>query len=162
MGYLVRQHGCKVANELGGEPGDEPGPWVPRHHPVRLKVHLHFGPRAARCSVWVSSRAPCARTARARWGSASRRPIPKNGRKFGVFMVFRGSGAHAHRVLAVVVAGAARRWVRVMERPMGAPLEVNFQPFLALKNPIFRPFGSRNASETAENGWRNGRVSAKI
>jgi hypothetical protein len=33
---------------------------------------------------------------------------------------------------------------------MGAPLEVNFQPFLALKNSIFRPVGSRNASETAE------------
>jgi hypothetical protein len=54
------------------------------------------------------------------------------------------------RALAVVVAGAARRWVGVMQGPTGAPLEVGFQAFLALKNPNFRPFGSRNASETAE------------
>jgi hypothetical protein len=33
---------------------------------------------------------------------------------------------------------------------MGAPLKVGFQAFLALKNPNFRPFGSRNTSETAE------------
>jgi hypothetical protein len=64
--------------------------------------------------------------------------------------VFRGSGAHAHRAHAVVVAGAARRWLRVMGGHTGAPLEVNFQPFLALKTPNFRPFGSRNASETAQ------------
>jgi hypothetical protein len=48
------------------------------------------------------------------------------------------------------VAGAARRWVAVMEEHTGAPLEVNFQPFLALKNRNFSPFGSRNASVTAE------------
>ena len=65
-------------------------------------------------------------------------------------MVFRGSGAHTGRALADVVAGAARRWVGVMEGPTGAQLEVDFQAFLGLKNPIFRPFGSRNASETAE------------
>jgi hypothetical protein len=69
----------------------------------------------------------------------------QNGRKFG-----RGSGAHAHRELAVVVAGAARRWVGVMEGPTGAPLTLNFQAFLALKNSNFRPFVSRNGSETAE------------
>ena len=65
-------------------------------------------------------------------------------------MVFRGSGAHAGRALAVVVAGAARRWVGVMEGHTGAPLEVNFQPFLGLKNRNFRPFGLRNGSETTE------------
>ena len=74
----------------------------------------------------------------------------QNGRQFGVFTVFKGSGAHTGRALAVVVAGAARRWVGVREGHTGAPLEVNFQPLLDLKNPNFRPFGSRNASETAE------------
>jgi hypothetical protein len=64
--------------------------------------------------------------------------------------VFRGSGAHAHRDPAGIVAGAARRWVGVMEGPTGAPLEVVFQAFLVLKNPNFRPLRSRNASETAE------------
>jgi hypothetical protein len=38
----------------------------------------------------------------------------------------------------------------MIEGPTGAPLEVNFQAFLALKNPNFRPFGSKNASETAK------------
>ncbi len=37
-----------------------------------------------------------------------------------------------------------------MEGPTGAPLEVAFRAFLGLKNPNFRPFGSRNGSETAE------------
>jgi hypothetical protein len=37
-----------------------------------------------------------------------------------------------------------------MEGPTGAPLEVGFQAFLPLKNPNFRPFGSRNSSETIE------------
>jgi hypothetical protein len=46
--------------------------------------------------------------------------------------------------------GTAHRWVMVVEGPTGAPLEVGFQPFLALKNPNFRPFGSRKASETVE------------
>ena len=66
------------------------------------------------------------------------------------FTVFRGSRAHAGRDLADGVAGAARRWVGVMEGPTGAPLEVVLQAFLGLKNPNFRPFGPRNASETAE------------
>jgi hypothetical protein len=61
-----------------------------------------------------------------------------------------GSGAHAHRAVAVVMVGAARRWVGVMEGPTGASLEVGFQAFLALKNRNFRPFGSRNGSETAQ------------
>jgi hypothetical protein len=65
-------------------------------------------------------------------------------------MVFRGFGAHAGRALAVVVAGAARRWVRVVEEPTGAPLVVALQAFLGLKKRNFRPFGSRNTSETAE------------
>jgi hypothetical protein len=34
--------------------------------------------------------------------------------------------------------------------PTGAPLEVVLQAFPALKNQNFRPFGSRNASETAQ------------
>ena len=34
--------------------------------------------------------------------------------------------AYAGRALAVVVSGAACRWVRVVEGPTGAPLEVNF------------------------------------
>jgi hypothetical protein len=59
-GYPMRQYRCKVA--------DEPSPCVPRHHPIRLKRHLHFGPRAAGCFVWVSLRAPCARTAGSRPG----------------------------------------------------------------------------------------------
>jgi hypothetical protein len=33
--------------------------------------------------------------------------------------------------------GAARRWVGVMKGPTGAPLEVAFQAFLALKKPKF-------------------------
>jgi hypothetical protein len=37
-----------------------------------------------------------------------------------------------------------------MEGATGAPLEVALQAFLALKNPNFRLFGSRNVSETAE------------
>jgi hypothetical protein len=151
---------------------DELGPWVPRHHPVRLKVHLRFGPRAGGCSVWVSLRAPYARTARSHPGWASRRPIYiclenldichinyqnsrgvfhnfahfQKGRKFRVLTIFRGSGAHTGRDLAVVMAGAARRWVGVMEGPTGAPSEVDFRAFLALKNRNFRPFGLRNGS----------------
>jgi hypothetical protein len=39
----------------------------------------------------------------------------------------------------------------MMEGHTGAPLEVVLQAFLALKNPNFRPFGSRNTSETAQN-----------
>jgi hypothetical protein len=74
----------------------------------------------------------------------------QNSRKFGVFTIFRGFGAHAGRDPAVVVAGEARRWVGVMEGPTGAPLGVALQAFLGLKNRNFRPFGSRNASETAE------------
>jgi hypothetical protein len=66
------------------------------------------------------------------------------------FTIFRGSGARAGRAHADVVAGAARRWVGVMEGPTGAPLEAGFQAFLVLKTPNFRPFGSRNASETAK------------
>jgi hypothetical protein len=37
-----------------------------------------------------------------------------------------------------------------MEEPTGAPLEGGLQAFLALKTPKFRPFGWRNASETAK------------
>ena len=73
-------------------------------------------------------------------------PFPKRSqiRCFHGFPRFR----RAHR--ADVAAGVARRWVGVMEGPTGAPLEVNFQAFLSLKKPNFRPFGSRNGSETAE------------
>ena len=63
---------------------------------------------------------------------------------------FRGSGAHTGRAVAVVVAGAARRWVGVIKGPTGAPLKVALQAFLALKNPNFPPFGARNGSETAQ------------
>jgi hypothetical protein len=61
-----------------------------------------------------------------------------------------GSGTHAHRTHAVIMAGVTRRWVGVMEGPTGAPLEVALQAFLGLKNRNCRPFGSRNTSETAE------------
>ena len=77
-------------------------------------------------------------------------PFPKWSQTRCVFTVFRGSGAHAHRALADIVAGAARRWVGVMEGPTGAPLEVVLQAFLGLKNRNFRPIGSRNASVTAK------------
>jgi hypothetical protein len=46
--------------------------------------------------------------------------------------------------------GAARRWVGVIEGPTGAPLEVDFQAFLALETPNFCSFGVRNGSETVE------------
>ena len=90
---------------------------------------------------------------RERQGHALGRPLVGPFPKLSLircFYGFRGFGAHAGRDPAVVVAGAARRWVGVMEGPTGAPLEVVLQAFLGLKNPNFRPFGSRNASETAE------------
>jgi hypothetical protein len=77
-------------------------------------------------------------------------------------MGFRGSGAHAHRVVADVVAGAARRWVGVIEGPTGAPLEVGFQAFLPLKNQNFAHLGRGTPQKRLRNGWRNGRVSAKV
>ena len=76
-------------------------------------------------------------------------PFPKLS-EIRCFYSFSRFSTHAHRGVAVFVAGATRRWVGVMEGPTGAPLEVGFQAFLALKNRKFRPFGSRNGSETAE------------
>jgi hypothetical protein len=64
-------------------------------------------------------------------------------------MVFRGSGTHARRAVAVVMAGAARRRVGVMEGPTGAPLAVAFQAFLGSKKK-FRPSMSRKGLETDE------------
>jgi hypothetical protein len=102
--------------------------------------------------VWVSSRASYARTivARPELGRPRAGPFPKNCPKFGVFTIFRGSSAHTGRATAVVVAGAVGRWVGVMEGPTGVLLSVFIRRFLALKNPKFRPFGSRNGSEMAE------------
>jgi len=73
----------------------------------------------------------------------------KNARKSGVFTFFRGSGTHAHRVVAVVVADAGRRWAGVMEGATGAPSAVNFEAFLALKKP-------RISSIRVEKRIRNG------
>ena len=50
----------------------------------------------------------------------------QNSQKFGGFTVCRGSGAHTGRAIAIVLAGAAHRWVEVMEGSTGAPLAVNF------------------------------------
>jgi hypothetical protein len=44
--------------------------------------------------------------------------------KFGVFTVFRDAGAHTGGAVADAAAGAARRWVGVMEGPTGALLAV--------------------------------------
>ena len=59
-GCPVRLYRCRVA--------DEPGPWVPRHHPVHPVPHPRLDPRAAGCSMWVSLRTPYARSATARLG----------------------------------------------------------------------------------------------
>jgi hypothetical protein len=48
----------------------------------------------------------------------------QDGRKFGVFAVFRHSSAHAHSAVADAAAGATSRWVGVMEAPTGASLAV--------------------------------------
>jgi hypothetical protein len=88
-------------------------------------------------------------------------PFPKNS-QIRCFYDFRGSSAHAGRDLADVAAGAAGRWVGVMEGPTGAPSKAAFQAYLALINPNFRPFGSRSPQKRLRNGERNGRVSAKV
>ena len=69
-----------------------------------------------------------------------------------VFLRFSEVPAHTHTVpLPLPLSWRARRaGYGVMEGPTDAPLEVNFQAFLALKNRNFRPFGSRNGSETAQ------------
>jgi hypothetical protein len=50
-------------------------------------------------------------------------PFPKLS-EIRCFYSFRGSGAQAHRGVAVFVADATRRWVGMMERPKGASLAV--------------------------------------
>jgi hypothetical protein len=88
-GYPVRQYRCRLA--------DEPSPRAPGHHPVHLTPHHRLDPRAAGSSLWVSLRAPCARSATARSGWASRRPISKIVQN-SVFLRFSEVLAHSHTV----------------------------------------------------------------
>jgi hypothetical protein len=98
--------------------------------------------------VRVFLRASYAKTATARCGQASRRPISKivRIRCFYSFSRFRHTRTPCRCRFR---DGRGGPMGGGDGRPTGAPLAVRRWMFLALKNPIFRPFGSRNGSEMA-------------